>query len=535
MKSIYLFIVLAVSSFTATVAQEAFDVFIEPIAISNAPSVQSFSWGKTADGKWVVLGGRIDGLHQRQPFAAFLPSSNNTSISVIDPENNQVWSASLSGLPTSIFEQLQSTNQEFHQNGNSLYVIGGYGYSTTASDHITYGNLTAIDINGVANAVINNANINSFFRQLSDTNLSVTGGHLGFLNGTYYLCGGQYFEGRYNPMGPNNGPGFIQRYTNQIRKFEVIDNGTNLSIANYAAITDVNELHRRDYNMSPQIFPNGQQGFTMFSGVFNPNDLPYLNTVNVFDTGYAVNNNFNQYLSQYHSAKLPIHDNASNTMHTLFFGGMSQYTLDANGNLVQDNNVPFVKTISKVTRASNGSMTESKLDIEMPTLLGSGAEFIPESNANWFLNGEILNLNNLTADSTMVGYIYGGIESTAPNIFFINNGTQSSASNIVFKVYIVKSITGINEKSLSGENVFNMNVFPNPSSESVNLSFFIPSYGKYSFLVYNLSGQLILTKENTFQPGKQQIQLDLKNISPGEYFITISGNTFTSQQKLIIY
>ena len=49
------------------VAQDQFTVQIEPLVITNAPSVHSFSWGKTTDGKWIILGGRIDGLHQRQP------------------------------------------------------------------------------------------------------------------------------------------------------------------------------------------------------------------------------------------------------------------------------------------------------------------------------------------------------------------------------------------------------------------------------------------------------------------------------------
>ena len=118
----------------------------------------------------------------------------------------------------------------------------------------------------------------------------------------------------------------------------------------------------------------------MFSGVFQHDvDLPFLNSVDVFPSGYIVNNNFNQYLSQYHSAHLPIYDEANNTMHTVFFGGLSQFTLNANGNLVEDANVPFVKTISRVTRLSDGAMEEVKLDIEMPTLVGSGAEFIPHS------------------------------------------------------------------------------------------------------------------------------------------------------------
>ena len=92
-------------------AQEQFTVQIEPLTITNAPNVHSFSWGKTSDGKWVITGGRIDGLHQRQPFASFLENDNNKSVYIIDPNTNQTWSTSLSVLSASIFEQLQSTNQ----------------------------------------------------------------------------------------------------------------------------------------------------------------------------------------------------------------------------------------------------------------------------------------------------------------------------------------------------------------------------------------------------------------------------------------
>ena len=235
-------------------------------------------------------------------------------------------------------------------------------------------------------------------------------------------------------MGPTHGPGFIQEYTNEIRKFEIIDDGVNLSVTNFDITTDTANLHRRDYNMAAQIFPNGTEGFTAFSGVFNPNDLPYLNSVDIDEATYTVNNNFNQYLSQYHSAKIPVWDANASTMHTLFFGGISQFTMDAQGNLVEDTDVPFVKTISKVTRFSNGNMQEAKLNyIEMPTLVGSGAEFIPSDQ--YFLPREILDLNTVPQTKTLIGYIYGGIESSQENIFFINDGTQSSASNVIFKVY----------------------------------------------------------------------------------------------------
>lgn len=517
-----------------SISQDVFTVEIDPFVIADAPNVHSFSWGKTSDDKWVIIGGRIDGLHQRQPFAAFLESSNNKEVTVIDIATNQVWSRSLQNITTSIFEQLQSTNQEFIQRDNTLYIIGGYGYSPTANDHITFPNLTAVDLDGLANAVINNSDLNSFFRQISDPNLATTGGQLGLLNDVFYLCGGQFFEGRYNPMGPDHGPGFEQEYSDEIRKFNVIDDGTNLSLTNYSAIHDTDNLHRRDYNMAPQIFPNGEAGFTMFSGVFQPEvDLPFLNSVDITSNGHTVNNNFNQYLSQYHSAKIPIHDDANNTMHTLFFGGMSQYTLDENGNLVQDDNVPFVKTISKVTRSNSGAMTETKLEIEMPSLLGSGAEFIPITNTTYFTTDGILNINNLPEGPTLIGHIFGGIDSTQENIFFINNGTQSSASNLIFKVFINKGVLGINDIELNNESIYNLTVFPNPSKDIFNLNFFIPSVEPHIIEVNDIQGKLIKRIEVKEPIGNHSITVDLSSQASGEYLVTLKSEGTSTLKKLI--
>lgn len=532
MKKFILLLTLLV--FVNAFAQDQFTVQIEPLTITDSPNVHSFSWGKTSDGKWVILGGRIEGLHQRQPFAAFQENYNNKSVYVIDPLANQTWSTSISVLTAALFEQLQSTNQEFHQRDNTLYIIGGYGFSATQNDHITYNKLTAIDIDGLANAVINNTSITSFFRQISDANLAVTGGHLGYLNDVFYLCGGQYFEGRYNPQGPNNGPGFIQNYTDEIRTFEIIDDGINLSIANYSAQNDTNNLHRRDYNMSPQIFPDGTSGFTMFSGVFQHNvNLPWLNTVDVTASGYTVNNEFNQLLSQYHSAKIPIYDANNNVMHTLFFGGMSQYKLDVDNNLVQDDNVPFVKTISKVSRFSDGYMSESFFDIKMPTFLGSGAEFMPLNGNSNYLTNEIVDINNLPEGVTQVGYIFGGIESTQENIFFINDGTQSSASNQAFKVFINKTRLSVDEVVLTPNNIYNLKVYPNPSNGIFSIDVFIPNTDKSTLVVFDFLGKKVKEEDVENTIGLQTIPVDLTKMASGEYIILFKNKTNVIENKII--
>ena len=434
MKIITIFMLLFIFTSCVNGQQQPFQVTIKPFQISGLVGIQSFAIGHS-DGKWLIIGGRLDGLHRRQPWASFDKAGQNDQLIVVDPVGLKKWSAPLSSLPIPMQEQLSSTNMEFQQDGPYLYVAGGYGYSNSEADHITYPYLTAIKVPEVIKSIIAGTSFASSFRQIKDQRLAVTGGYLNKIDGTYYLTGGQRFEGRYNPM---NHPTFKQEYTNSIRKFNIHDNGSELNVTHVEELTDTVNLHRRDFNVIPQILPDGSQGLTAFSGVFQLNaDLPYLNCVNIDSSGYKVNNDFAQYYNQYQCAHIPLYSAKAIEMHNLFFGGIAQYR-DSAGIRIQNNDVPFVKTITRVTRNSSGKMTENKLPIEMPTFLGAGAEFIPVENLPKYGN-EVIKLDALPSDTTLLGYIYGGINSSIPNIFWINDGTQSVTSSTIFKVFIVKN------------------------------------------------------------------------------------------------
>ena len=525
-------IFLSLSVFSQTTP---FNIYIEPMNISGLGGLQAYAFGQH-NGKWLVVGGRLDGLHRRQPFAAFDLAGHNNQLIVVDPVAQQKWSAPLSSLPISLQEQLSSTNMEFFQEGDYLYLLGGYGYSNTSADHITYPNLSAIKVPDVINAVINGSSFTSYFRQITDTMFAVTGGYLNKINHTFYLTGGQKFIGRYNPMGPTHGPGFIQEYTNASRKFTISDNGVTLSVTHLPAIVDATNLHRRDYNVVPQIMPTGQEGLTAFSGVFQTGaDLPFLNCVNIDSTGHSVNNAFSQYYNHYHCAHIPLYSASNNEMHTIFFGGIAQY-YDSLGVLVQDNNVPFVKTIARVTRYANGSMAEYKLPIEMPALLGAGSEFIPKTDIPRF-NNEVLKLDDFTTDSTFVGYIYGGISSTAANIFFTNTGTQSSASSQIFKVYVIKnSTTDIHDLNKQSIGTLKVQVFPNPNDGNFVVKFNLSKIAETKISIHSVDGKKIEERVLTHLVlGENTFQRKIKNLDlGGTYILTIETPYEKATQKIII-
>ena len=532
---ITLVLILSLTICNQVIAQNAINISLSAINIENLDGRQSFAVGQ-ANGKWLIIGGRTDGLHRRQPFASFDTNGQPNELLVIDPVSKQKWTANLSILPIAIQEALKATNIDFIQNNNQLYLIGGYGYSNTLGDHTTFNTLTAIAVSETIAAIVSNNNYSNYIRQTSNSIFQNTGGQLEKINDSYYLIGGQDFQGRYNPMGPTHGPGFTQIYSNQIRKFNILDNGTLLGVNNISIITDSVNLHRRDYNALPQILPNLSQGITAYSGVFQQNvDLPYLNAVTIDSLSYIVNNNFNQYYNHYHCANIPLYSASKNEMHALFFGGIAQY-YDSLGILVQDNNVPFVKTIARVTRDVNGTLAEYKLPIEMPALLGAGAEFIYLDNLPVYTNG-VIKMDELSADSTVLGYIYGGINSSAKNIFWINDGSQSASSANIYKVTLHRNaLTGIDHLNSQSMGTIKLMVYPNPNTGIFIAQYHLIKPTDVKITLSNVNGKIIDEQIlSNQQIGTQVFERKIKHLeNGGVYFIKIETAYENAFQKIVI-
>ena len=513
--------------------QSNFDIQLDTFSIPGLPGIHSFAFAQH-EGKWLLIGGRRDGMHQK--FNSFATSGANQQLIVADPESGQLWQRPLTELPDTLREQLRSTNMEFFQQEDLLCFVGGYGRSEVAQNHITYPYLTLINVGGLVNAVMDGSPLQPHFQQVRDTFFAVTGAQLQMLNDTFFLVGGHRFEGIYSA---NSGDNQLQFYTNSIRKFTLANGEQGWQVDHKSIVLDELNLHRRDYNLAPQIFQNGEPGLVAFAGVFQPGPaaLPFQNIVEIAHSGHTPVNGFSQFLVNYHCAKVPVFDAAENEMHNLFFGGMSQYYLNETDSLIRDNRVPFVKTVSRVSRLADGSYAEVPFDVELPYYTGTSAEFILAEGIP-VLENDIINYDALPDGNNLIGYIVGGIvtPSNQRNPFIANNVGITTANNQVIKVFLVKNMPSATaEKPLDGRFDLGVHVFPNPANAVWNVRLNLPQAGWLRFTLQDAQGRIVRQTDLGQQPaGAVQHQIPVKELPAGAYWLTVNLNGIYMETKTIL-
>jgi hypothetical protein len=418
---------------------------------AELPTLHSFVAGHY-DGKWVVLAGRTNGLHgfDSNPFENFPPAFQNQQVWVIDPVNKMSWSRDLTGpsggLTDSQVKSLTTANTQFYQRDNTVYMNGGYGHSSDDPNgnalNSTFNTLSAIDLPGMIDWVQNdNGQAIDHIRQLEDDRFRVTGGAMHEINGKTYLIFGQDYGVNYQTF--ING-----EYTHQIRSFDIVDDGSTLSIENYGEVGDPNSdptYRRRDLNVYPVIAPDGvggvQQGMTSLSGVFTESFGIWSYPVEIDEAGNDTEiTTFSQAMNNYHSSKLGMFSETSGEMNEVLMGGITlKYYDEGTDSFVQDDRMPFSSQMTSVVVDPNGNYEQHYLGAfpeildgeDNPLRFGANAEFFLADGIETFDNG-VIKMDNL-ANGTLLGYVYGGIVANAPHIRNVP-GAISGASDRIFKV-----------------------------------------------------------------------------------------------------
>ena len=175
-----------------------------------------------------------------------------------------------------------------------------------------------------------------------------------------------------------------------------------------------------------------------------------------------------------------------------------------------------VKTISK-------SITQpEKLSVSINTTLVSGNTYTATLNVTGGTTPYTYLLNNVTAlSSNIISNINAG--NYAVSVKDNNNCIQNAT-------FSVSAPTGIVE----AENSFdNLEVYPNPATNNVNINFSLKDYKTVNVELYDLAGQIIFQDQYENIKDKQA-SVDLSYLSSGTYILKFGlpeGNTF---RKIIV-
>ena len=206
---------------------------------------------------------------------------------------------------------------------------------------------------------------------------------------------------------------------------------------------------------------------------------------------------------------------------------MSQYYYE-DGNLIQDDQVPFVKTISRLSRYSDGSLQEYQLPVEMPGLKGASAEFLP-NHLQPHYDSEIIKLNQINEDAILIGYIYGGIVSPTLNPFVNNVTSTTSADPTIYRVNLIRTLPDAVE-SINGALPLDFNVFPNPFSDKLNIQSAGKDFVSLDLRLFSSSGKEIFSE---FYKHSGNITISTDHLPVGIYFLQLKTNGAVQTRKMI--
>lgn len=410
-----------------------FHISLKEKPLTNSiPTTHSNVWARSGN-KIVCFGGRADGFHglvaMKKPFKS---SEANDMIFVINLDDFSFQSMKLSAS-SEYYLQMTSTNAQFCQSGDSLYVVGGFGRSSLQSEQsdTTFNKMIVFSISQLINQVESNGNVDTaVLNTITDDYLQVTGGKLKYVNGVFYLMFGQNFYTDYKI-------GITGDYTNAIRKFSISGNTlTGKSTLQYPF------LHRRDLNVE---LVYGSDGLiAAYGGVFtkanNGYPTPVKITANTQTFTCEELSAVQQTSNHYDCAVVSVYDAVSQTnAHALLGGiGKNQFREQSlsweNGDLGAL--LPFVHCVT-IMSWNAGQLTQevqTAPDAPMlPALIGANAMFFPLQD--YMIENNVVDYCRIPSGTSSIGYFYGGIYSYLPTSSLIY---PTSVNDTLYEVQLTK-------------------------------------------------------------------------------------------------
>lgn len=414
-----------------TIASNSFIFEVRAVTPNpSLPALHSFAWARSGN-NLIIIGGRTGGFHGlSETDTPFSVTSANKIIYLVDFSDFSTYSLPLNPSDPDLL-QFSSSNMEFCQSGDNLFLVGGFGRSgvTDRQNDFTFDRLVALSISSLIQEVKKGSLGNpkkAINYTISSPYFKVSGGEMAKFQNYFYLMFGQNYPGIYTLSRTGN-------YTTSIRRF-AISGGILFDTLTYSDTS----LHRRDLNVMEVIQPK-QQFYVGYGGAFTNNDGGYLHPVRVYPNDgdvFTRMDTLKQLTNNYACARASLYDPASGTNIHVLFGGIGAYMYDAEKQKLVDGDngakLPFVNTITQMKWQNYQVSQHIQTPPEplMPALVGANAIFI--ANPSLLYQNNVIDMRKLTP-GTGIGYIYGGIKSIKPTSSDIY---PTSANGVLYEVFV---------------------------------------------------------------------------------------------------
>ncbi len=155
-----------------------------------------------------------------------------------------------------------------------------------------------------------------------------------------------------------------------------------------------------------------------------------------------------------------------------------------------------------------------------------------ESTNDYNLANYILQYSNNGIDFIDIDYFKSGLGFYETSVQ-LNNGESH-----YFRLKFVGNdgsveYSDIIQRSCNSLSFGEIILSPNPSSGTINISFSVPTKGKYSFIVIDLLGRDVIRKELTLDENQQNIILNTEELAPAVYNLKIEDNNRLYSPKIM--
>ncbi len=237
----YFILPIAISLFfmTASFGQTVRE--LPPRAYELYPTLQDmygYAVGKHND-YLLIFGGRIRSEVPEQ-YSEDFP---NLEILMIDFKRQRASAYTSGNLEGVLGEQMSATGLAYYQEDTTLYLLGGYGFSESSGQFITFPYLTAINLKATIDALLKGENPVAHFYQLCDDRMAIFDATMDYNGDEFFLING---KSAYKLEPFSDQPEYVEEtHEGEARTFKINKQGKSLEISQFQTWYDLEGF--RDY------------------------------------------------------------------------------------------------------------------------------------------------------------------------------------------------------------------------------------------------------------------------------------------------